>query len=215
MAVVVPTVLAATPEEYTARLQRAEGVSSRVHVDICDGQFADTATIGLAQVQVGEGIALDLHLMLQDPVAQLETALSLKPSMIIFHAESDGDLGGAMNQIRQLGVRAGVAVLPQTPIESARELIIHADHVLIFTGTLGYNGGEFQPDQLSRVAEVRQIKPNVEVSVDGGVTDQNAALIALQGVDVLYSGAFIQDAADPQSAYDSIAHQAASNGAAV
>ena len=207
MATVVPTILATTPDEYGTMLELAEGLSQRVHVDICDGRFADNKTIGLAQVQVSAGVELDLHLMLQNPLEQLETALSLKPHLIIFHAESTGDVAGAMAHTRDLGVRAGVAVLPQTSVETARPLIEHADHVLIFTGQLGHNGGQFQSDQLARISDVRQLRPAAEISVDGGVNDRNAALIALQSVDVLYTGAFLQQAEDPAAAFESIQRQ--------
>jgi len=207
VATVVPTVLATTPDEYSAMLARAEGLSQRVHIDICDGRFADAVTIGLAQVQVGADTQLDLHLMLQDPVSQMETALSLKPSLIIFHAEASGDLAGAMAHAQELGVKAGVGLLPQTSAESARALIEAANHVMIFTGLLGHNGGQFQTDQLTKAAEVRAIKPEVELSVDGGVSDQNASLIVLQGIDVLYTGSFLHQAEDPQAAFDSISRQ--------
>lgn len=207
MATVVPTVLATTPEEYEAMFARAEGLSQRIHVDICDGQFADNPTIGLAQVQAAEGVELDLHLMLQDPSTQLETALSLKPHLIIFHAEARGDIAGCMAHVRELGIKAGVAILPQTPVATAQTLIEKADHVLVFTGTLGHNNGEFNPAQLPRVREVRAIKPAVEVSVDGGITDLNAALVVLEDVDVLYVGGFVQTASDPQAAYASVVRQ--------
>lgn len=207
MAVVIPTVLATTSDEYAPMLARAESLSQRVHVDICDGQFADTQTVNLAQVQVGPNTQLDLHLMVQDPVNQLETALSLKPNLIIFHAEASGDIAGSMAHVRELGTKAGIALLPGTPVESTRQLIETADHVLVFTGQLGHNGGQFQIDQLTKAADVRKIKPEVEISVDGGVSDQNAALIVLQSIDVLYSGAFLQQAEDPQAAYDAINRQ--------
>jgi ribulose-phosphate 3-epimerase len=100
-----------------------------------------------------------------------------------------------------------VAVLPETSLEAARPLLEHADHVLIFTGQLGHNGGTFRTDQLARAAQVRQIHPDTEISVDGGVNDLNAALIALQPVDVLYVGQFLQQADDPQAAFESLHHQ--------
>ena len=207
MAAVVPTVLATTPDEYTAMIERARSLSPRVHVDICDGRFADATTVGLAQVHVPAGTALDLHLMLEDPAAQLETALSLHPSLIIFHAESAGDVVGAMQHTQELGVEAGVALLPATTVDTAEPLLKIADHALIFTGTLGHNGGVFQDDQLTKVAQIRAIKPDIEISVDGGVTDANAATIVAAGVDVLYVGGFLQDAADPQAAYNAVVAQ--------
>lgn len=208
MATVVPTVLAATPEEYQTMLARAESLSQRVHIDICDGAFADNQTIGLAQIQVEEGVEIDLHLMLQDPATQLENALSLKPRVIIFHAEASGDIAGCMAHTQELRIKAGVAILPETSVESARGLIEKADHVLVFTGTLGHNGGEFKSDQLPKVAEIRAIKPAVEISVDGGITDLNAALVVLEDADILYVGGFVQMAPDPEAAYASVVRQA-------
>lgn len=207
MALVVPTVLATSPGEYDQMLVRAKALSGRVHVDICDGKFADNQTVGLAQVHA-EGLDLDLHLMLQDPTGQFESAVSLKPSLIIYHPESAGDIQELIKRTRELGVKAGVALLPQTSVESAAKLVEKADHVLIFTGHLGHNGGEFQADQLQKVAGIRQLNPDVEISVDGGVNDQNAALISMQGVDVLYTGGFINSAKDPKAAFDSISGQA-------
>lgn len=208
MAMVVPTVLATTPDEYTAMIEKARSLSRRVHVDICDGKFADATTVGLAQVHVPNDIVLDLHLMLENPTAQLETALSLHPSLIIFHAESASDVAGCMKHTRELGVKAGIALLPQTSVEATTTLIEAADHVLIFTGTLGHNGGKFQADQLDKAAEIRKLQPDIEISVDGGVSDANASEVASHGVNVLYVGGFLQQAPDPTAAYTAISNQA-------
>ena len=207
MAKVVPTVLATAADEYADMLARARSLSKRVHVDISDGSLADGQTLGLAQVHVDTDTVLDLHLMLRQPAQQIDTALSLKPHLIILHAEAEGDVGGLIEQMRSLGVKAGVALLPGTSVESASNLILAADHVLIFTGTLGHNGGQFHTEQLKQVEQIRQLKPEIEISVDGGVNDSNAALISLQGVDVLYVGGFLQGASDPAQALEAINSQ--------
>lgn len=204
MASVVPTILATSPEEYQQMYDVARSLSVRVHVDVSDGKFTDNATLGIAQVHRDDEAELDLHLMVEDPTSILESALSLKPQLIIFHAESQGDVGACIEHCRELGVKAGVAILPQTSVESARELIVKADHVLIFTGSLGHNGGEFDLTQLGRVGDVRNLKPSIEISVDGGVNDKVASLIAVEGVDVLYSGGFLQQAEEPKAAFESI-----------
>ncbi len=204
MATIVPTVLASDPAEYATMLSRAESLSKRVHVDVCDGVFASGKTIGLAQVHVADDTHLDLHLMLKDSGTEMETALSLHPHLIIIHAESEGDLLGLITRIASLGIKTGIAVLPSTPLDAVRPLIEKVDHVLIFTGTLGQNGGQFQADQLERAAAIRQIKSKIEISVDGGVSDANAAAIVGAGVDVLYAGGFLQNAENPAAAYGSI-----------
>lgn len=208
MATVVPTVLATTPDEYTVMMQTARSLSLRVHVDICDGKFADATTIGLAQVHVPEGTTLDLHMMVQDPVAQLETMLSLHPSLIIFHAESKGDLAGCMKHARELGVKVGLALLQSTTVLSAEALLKHADHALIFTGHLGHNAGTLQAEELAKAAELRRVKPDLEISVDGGVNGANTALVAGYQVDVLYVGAYLQRAGDPQEAFKDLVQAA-------
>lgn len=208
MASVVPTVLATDPEQYQHMYDVARSLSLRVHVDISDGRFTDSATIGIAQVHRDDEAELDLHLMVEDPALILESALSLKPQLIIFHTESQGDVAACMAHCRELGVKAGVAILPKTTVESAKELIAKADHTLIFTGNLGHNGGDFALDQLAKVSEIRAIKPTIEIGVDGGVNDKVASLIVVEGVDVLYSGSFLQNAEDPKAALESINQQA-------
>jgi ribulose-phosphate 3-epimerase len=208
MAMVVPTVLAATPDEYAIMMERARSLNERVHVDICDGKFADATTIGLAQVNVPDDTMLDLHLMVRDPAAQLETALSLHPHLIIFHAESEGDVAGCIRHTQELGIKAGIALLQSTEVATVRSLIVAADHALVFTGRLGHNGGELAIGQLTKASAIRALKPNIEISVDGGVVETNAAQVAGRGVNVLYVGEFLQAAADPKAAYAAITHQA-------
>lgn len=181
MAEIVPTILAATPDEFAARLSELGDVK-RIHVDITDGQFAPSQTINLAQVYVPEGVALDLHLMVQDPHSHLHSALALKPSLIIVHAEADGDHQECIADIQSMGVKAGIAYLPATNVN---ELVTQADHVLIFTGDLGHYGGTLDTSQLHKLAEAKAINTNVETSVDGGVNKSNANEI---DADVLYVG---------------------------
>lgn len=209
--IVVPTILATTADEYKAMLEKAAKVSDRVHIDICDGQFADQKTINLAEVHVPEGVSVDLHLMVQDPVSLLDTAISLHPNLIIFHAESQADFKPMIDHCHMLGVQAGLALLPQTDPQSLADLIVHVDHVLVFTGTLGHNGGSFNAEVLPKAQDIRRINPNIDVSIDGGVTDANASLAAIQGVNIFYVGSAIQNAEDPQKMYDDIMYQVATD----
>lgn len=208
MAKVVPTVLAATPTEYVVMMERASSLSERVHVDVSDGQFTEQATLNPAQITIPKGVQLDVHLMVEKPAEYLETVLSLHPELVIFHAESAEDLEPTIRHARELGVKAGIALLQHSQPTRHQSLIEQVDHVLVFTGQLGRNGGQLDIDQLVKVAEIRKIKPDVEISVDGGVNDQNAALIVMRDVNVLYAGSYLQNAKDPQTAFDTIAKQA-------
>lgn len=204
MVSVVPTVNAANVNQYKEMLDRVSSFTKRVHVDVCDGKFADGHTPGLAQMYAPEDILLDLHLMLQKPENQFNNAVSLKPHLIIYHFESSGNIMELIQQTHTLGIKAGLAILPQTPISIAANLIKNIDHVLIFTGTLGHNGGIFEEGQLIKVAEVRHLSPTVEISVDGGVSADNAHAIAAAGVNVLYAGSYIQSSDNSVKAYETL-----------
>lgn len=190
MAEIVPTILATTPGEYHERLEQIKDTAKRIHVDISDGDFAPSETINLAQVYVPEGAELDLHLMVQNPFSYLNSALALKPSLIIVHAEVEGNYVEILKEIQSFGVDAGVAFLQDTQIEDHAELVKLADHVLVFTGDLGHYGGDLDHSQLHKVAEVRAINPNAEISIDGGVNSDNADELE---VDVLYVGSAYLD----------------------
>lgn len=203
MAEIVPAILAATPADFAAKLQAVKPFAKRIHIDITDGIFAPSQTINLAQVYGLEGVQMDLHLMLQKPSEQLETIVSLHPDLVILHQEADDDLALLFEQLQKMGIKVGLGILPDTAVGACQHNLQVADHALVFTGHLGYYGGQMDQSQLSKIAEIKAIKP-VEVSVDGGVNPGNAATTVAAGADVLISGGFIAESADPKAAYQQL-----------
>lgn len=185
MAEIVPSILAKTPEEYKERLELVTRTAKRVHVDIVDGKFAENKTIGLAQVYVPEGIELDLHLMVQNPHDHLNSALALKPNLIIVHSEANGDHAECASDIKAMGVKAGVAYLQDS---NPDDLVSNFDHALVFTGTLGHYAGQLHQQSLGKILEIKEINPDIEVSVDGGINRDNKDAVLEAGADVLVAG---------------------------
>jgi len=185
MAEIVPTILATTPEDYQSRLELVLRSSKRIHVDIVDGRFAANKTIGLAQAYVPEGVELDLHLMVENPHDYLQSALALKPSLIIVHAESSGDHVKCAVDIKKMGIKAGIAYLQDSKPNS---LVSNFDHALVFTGNLGNYGGHLNQQSLSKILEIKELNPGIEVSVDGGVNRSNQQAVIEAGADVLAAG---------------------------
>jgi ribulose-phosphate 3-epimerase len=144
---------------------------------------------------------VDLHLMFQQPTKWTEMLVSLNPNLVIFHAEAEGDLLAFAEHLRKFGIKVGVALLPETTVESARELIEISDHVLIFAGKLGAQGGEADLSQLSKVKQIYQVSPDIEIGWDGGVMVENIAEIASVGVDVINVGSAISKAKNPEVAF--------------
>ena len=201
MAKVVPTILATSNDDYEKRLDRVKGFAKRIHVDISDGKFTDTVTVGLGEVEVSDGLVVDLHLMVSAPERAIAAVLELKPSLVIIHFEADGEHDEIVEALHEAGIKAGLAILPETSVDEVADLLDKVDHLLVFTGTLGHNGGQFKANCLAKVAQAREINPDLEIAVDGGVDDVTGAQAVNAGVDVLDCGSFIHNAADPEAVY--------------
>lgn len=204
MGVVVPTVLAATPEDYKASLERVHTFVNRVHVDFSDGTLAPAATIGSSQIWWPKEWQIDIHAMVSDPAQHVDILIALQPSLIIFHAEARTDLLPVLQKVKASGIKAGVAVQRPTVPSDISALLSAADHVTVFSGNLGEYGGTASLMQLEKVRLIKNINAAVEIGWDGGITVENAFSLAQGGVDVMYVGSAIQKAPDPKAAYDSL-----------
>lgn len=207
MSVVVPTILSETPDDYKAAVERLNGFAKRVHIDISDGEFAPTFTVGAAQVWWPQEWVVDIHAMVARPSEYLETLLSLKPHLIIFHAEVEEDIVPVLLHVKKFGVKAGVALLRGTVPSTAQSAIETADHVMIFSGELGKYGGTASLMQLEKVRLIRNINQGVEIGWDGGVNIENAYSISQGGVDVLNVGGTIAKADNPEEAYTALVNE--------
>lgn len=207
MSVIVPTVLAEAPEDYKAQIERIHPFAERVHIDISDGEFAPNFTVGADQVWWPQEWIVDIHAMVARPLEHLEALVSLKPQMIIFHAEAEGDLVAILQQIKKFDIKAGIALQRSTVPETVAPLIQAADHVMIFTGELGQFGGTASLMQLEKVRLIKTINAAVEIGWDGGVNIDNAYTLTQGGIDALNVGRTIQQAADPQATYASLTQE--------
>ncbi len=204
-ATVSPTVLAGTADEYHAQIERIAGFATRVHIDLADGRFAPTKTVGIDQAWWPGGVRADLHVMYQEPFKHTKMLVELGPQLIIVHAEAEGDFAAFAEYAHAHGVEVGVALKPETQPEAIKQALQLIDHVLIFSGNLGHFGGQADTHLLTKVLKIKQWQPRVEIGWDGGINNQNAATLAASGVDVLNAGGYIQHAPDPQAAYEQLA----------
>jgi ribulose-phosphate 3-epimerase len=207
MSVIAPTILAETADDYKAQIERLHGFADRVHIDITDGEFAPTFTINAAQVWWPQEWTVDIHAMVARPTEHLETLIALKPHMILFHAEVEEGVVPILKHVQKFGIKAGVALLRSTVPSNVSEAIQTADHVMIFSGELGKYGGTASLMQLEKIRLVKNIRQDVEIGWDGGVTIDNAYSLAKGGVDVLNVGSTIARAEDPASVYDTLVNE--------
>jgi ribulose-phosphate 3-epimerase len=203
-ATICPTVLASTPEEYRHQMERLANFAVRVHIDLADGIFAPTKTIGIDEVWWPGGMRADLHVMYDDPFKHAAMFIDLQPQLVIVHAEANGDFVQFADLAHRHGIEVGVALKHETSPDAIAAALQYVDHVLIFSGNLGHFGGQADQRLLSKVLHLKQLKPMLEIGWDGGINDQNASLLAAGGVDVLNTGGFIQHAPNPRAAYEKL-----------
>jgi ribulose-phosphate 3-epimerase len=207
MGTIAPAVLAESPDDYKAQIERIAPFAQRVHIDISDGEFAPTFTVNEAQVWWPQEWIVDIHAMVARPSDHLETLVSLKPHMIIFHAEVNEDIVPTLQHVKKFGIKAGIALLRSTVPNTVAAAIKEADHVMIFSGDLGKYGGTANMMQLEKVRLIRNIRQDVEIGWDGGVTVANSYGIAQGGVDVLNVGGTIAKADDPKTVYATLVNE--------
>lgn len=204
MATIVPTITTDNATVFATNLKAFSQFSKRIHVDVSDGSLAPTNLLPLSQINNIEGVVLDIHVMSARPSEHLSEILRIKPSLCIIHAEVDDDVSMFFEQLKSAGIKAGVAILKNTYPKRVQERILLADHVLIFAGQLGSQGGEIDMLQTEKVPLVKAIKPELEIAWDGGVNLSNVRAVAHSGVDVINVGSAITKAADPAAMYQSL-----------
>lgn len=200
MAIVCPTVTPYDPHQYREQLDRVATFADRIHIDFMDGEFVETQSPPLDQAWWPAGKQIDLHLMYKHPFEVLDKAISLKPQLIIIHAEAE-NLQVSIEKIKNSGIKVGLALLAPTPASACFELIEKLDYALIFSGSLGHFGGHADLSLLSKAQELKDKKPSLEIGWDGGINSQNAKQLVDGGVDVLNVGGFIQRDENPLEAF--------------
>ncbi|GBD09580.1 Ribulose-phosphate 3-epimerase [Candidatus Thermoflexus japonica] len=172
-----------------------------IHVDVMDGHFVPNLTFGMPVVAALRRITplpLDVHLMIEAPERYLEAFARAGADRLIVHVEACPHLHRVIQGIQGLGLRAGVALNPATPLSALEEILPDVDQVLIMTVNPGFGGQAFIERMLEKVRRARRMidavgRP-IELEVDGGVGPENAPALVEAGATVLVAGASIFEA---------------------
>lgn len=200
-ALICPTITATNPHDYRVQLSRVAPFAKRIHIDFMDGAFAHPKSISVVEAHWPRHIKADFHMMYKNPEKHLDVIASLRPFTVIVHAEAEGNFVPFADALHELGIGVGVAILPETPVSAIAPALPMIDHALVFSGKLGHNGGVADMQLLSKVRELREQKPDLEIGWDGGVNISNVWRLMDNGVDILNVGGYIQHSVDPAAAY--------------
>lgn len=174
---ICPSILAADLLQLRDQVQAAErGGARRFQIDVMDGVFVPNISFGLPLVEAmcrATDALLEAHLMIVQPDRYLEAFARAGAELIIVHQEAVTHLDRAIQQIKQLGKRAGVALCPATPLHTLDEVIEELDMLLVMTVNPGFGGQRFIPYTLRKIAQARALldarNPGCELEIDGGV----------------------------------------------
>lgn len=193
-------------------MEKVAGFAERIQIDLTDGKFTKTQSVGPNDAWWPVGVKADFHLMYQHPQTAIDIILEHQPNLVIVHAEAGGNFLAVAQKLRNLGIATGVALLAKTPAQMIFSALEYVDHVLIFSGNLGEYGGHADMELLKKVEVLKSQKPSLEIGWDGGVNDRNISQLAFGGVDVFNVGSFLQDAAEPEKVYKALARIAEETG---
>ena len=154
--IIVPTILTNSTEQYKQIISVYQAFAKRVQVDIADGTFAPNKTIPVDNVWWPQGWEVDIHMMVVRPSEHMPILLKLKPSLVIFHAETGENLIPMFDQLHEAGIKAGVALMRSSFPGDYKEFITAADHVLVFAGEIGKQGSQADMLQTEKIQLVKK-----------------------------------------------------------
>ena len=204
---IAPSVLSADFGILGEEIAKVESVADLLHVDVMDGHFVPNLTIGPMVVEAihrRTRVPLDVHLMIQNPERYIGAFAQAGATYLTVHAEVCPHLHRTLQQIREAGLKAGVALNPSTSLHSVENVLDQLDMILLMSVNPGFGGQSFIPFVLKKVEELSRklhhATPRPELEVDGGIKLDNCRDVAQAGATILVAGSAIFGAPDPRAA---------------
>lgn len=209
---IAPSMLAADFLNLEKSIEIVNRYADIFHMDVMDGVFVPNISFGFPVIEAVSSRAakpLDVHLMISEPSRYaLKFAAIDKVGMVSFHLEACPEPAGLLESIRKSGVKAGLVINPDIPVERLFPFLEHCDFILLMSVFAGFGGQKFIGETFERVSVLRKEIAarglDVKIEVDGGVGPSNARALADAGADILVAGTAVFNADNPEAVINSM-----------
>jgi ribulose-phosphate 3-epimerase len=189
---IAPSILSAKKEKLQEEVDEIEKSADIIHVDIMDGKFVPPTTFTAAEIKaIKTKLPKDVHLMVEYPLDQVGDFADAGAKIITIHEECKDNIDETLSVIKEKGIKAGISINPPTPLEEIKPYLDKVDMVLIMSVNPGYSGQEFIEGVLSKIMELRHMKPEIDIEVDGGINDETIKKAVGAGANIIVAGSYI------------------------
>ncbi len=200
---IIPAIIAKNQKELDDRLSKVLDHVDVVQLDVMDNKFVPNHSLNFDFKLSDSNCIYEAHLMINDPDIWIEKYIK-KVDMILVHYESCNNPFEIIKKVRTASKKIGFVLNPETPISKLNDFLNDIDQVLIMTVNPGFYGSPFLPEMLGKISELRQLKPNLDIEVDGGITDKTIDLVNKAGANMFVSGSYIVKSDNIKEAINSL-----------
>jgi len=200
---IIPAIIAKNQEEFTKKINSVKDYVKIIQLDFMDGKFVPNNSIDFDFELPESNCKFEAHLMIKNPDKWIKKNIS-KIDTILVHFESCNNIEEIIKMVKSENKKAGIVINPETDIDSILRFLDDIDQVLIMTVNPGFYGSPFLQETLEKITEIRKIKADIDIEVDGGITDKTIKLADKAGANLFVSGSYIIKSDDIKNAVEKL-----------